>query len=218
MIYTKDMRLEFRSKNALLSMIFFAFLLLVILNMAVGTGKKIDPEMAAGILVVAVVFASILGQSKIFSVEKENHCLEALLISPVSVESIFAGKVAVNFTFMVISEAVIFPLFFVLYGDIYATRLPSLLLVFFLLNLGFSTVGVLFSAIAEGSGKKEFLLPVLVFPALIPVVLGAVKVTGGLFFGKELSELKDSLYLLVAFDLIFLGVCSLLFGYVVREN
>ncbi len=218
LIIKKDLLTEFRKKESLVSMVFFGFLLLVILNIAIGIGREVDGEIAAGILWVSIIFSAVLGLGRVLSQEKENRCIDGLLLSPVESEQIYTAKTAVNFIFMVIAEAVIIPVFFVFYGDRFARHLPMLIVVVLFVNLGFSTVGTLFSAITAGTRRNEVLLPLLLFPVITPLIALAVKVTGSIFEEIPYREYSSWLYIIVAFGLIFSGVSYLLFEYVIKEG
>ncbi len=218
LIVKKDLLAEYRSKESLVSMVFFGFLLLVIMNIALGVGGERDGAAAAGVLWVSVVFSSVLGLGRVFSQEKENRCLDGLLLSPVDAGDIFVAKTVVNFVFMLVAEAVLFPLFFVLYGDGFFTDPLMLIVVALLVNLGFSTAGTLFSAITAGTGRNEVLLPLLLFPLITPLIALAVKVTGRIFDEAPYQEYSSWLHVMLSFGLIFSGVGYLLFEHVVREG
>ncbi len=218
-IIKKDLLMEFRKRESMMSMLFFGFLVLVILNIATGIGKKADPSMSGGILWVAIVFSAVLGLNRIFSHENENRCIDGLLLSPVEPESIFLAKMIVNFIFMIITEIILIPLFFVLYNNNELSRhIPMLVIIVVLLNLGFSSVGTLISAISSGTKRKDIMLPILLFPVLIPLIAATVKSTGELLGGAAIEKYSQWLYLTGAFDLIFFGSSYLLFEYVIREG
>ncbi len=217
-IIKKDLLMELRKRESLVSMLFFGFLVLVILNIATGVDRKLDPSISGGILWVAIVFSAVLGLNRVFSQEKENRCIDGLLLSPVEPESIFLAKVTVNFIFMIITELVLIPLFFVLYNDDFIRYLPMLVVIVLLLNLGFSSVGTLISAISSGTRKGEVILPILLFPVLIPLITAAVKSTGELLGGGAVERYSKWLYLTGAFDLVFFGSSYLLFEYVIKEK
>lgn len=217
-IIKKDLLMELRKRESLVSMLFFGFLVLVILNIAVSIDKKLDPSISGGILWVAIVFSAVLGLNRIFSQENENRCIDGLLLAPVEPESIFLAKVTVNFIFMIIAEIILIPLFFVLYNDEFSRHISMLVVIVLLLNFGFSSVGALISAISSSTRRSEIILPILLFPVLIPLIAAAVKSTGELFGGAVVVKYSKWLYIMGAFDLIFLGSSYLLFEYVIREK
>jgi heme exporter protein B len=217
LIIKKDLRAESRKQEAVISMSFFGFFLLVILNLATPLGSKISPETGAGILWVAISFSSILGLGKTMSREKENRCMEGLLLSPLSVESLFGAKMVVNFFLMLISELSIIPLFFILYGNDFTPSLPMLGLVVFLTNTGFAAIGTLFSAITARTNKNEALLALLFYPVVMPLISITVKVTDMIFQGMSPSEYSSWLYVMAAYSLIFTGLGFLLLRQIIME-
>ena len=213
-----DLQLELRRREALVSMLFFGFLVLVILNIAMGVGRRLEPSMSAGILWVAIIFSSVLGLNRVFSHESENRCIDGLLLSPVDPGTIFLAKMGVNFIFMTVAELILIPLFFALYGTGVPGGLHMFVFIVLLLNIGFSSVGTLISAISSGTRRGDIILPILLFPVLIPLVAATVKSTGELFGGSGVERYSQWLYLTGAFDLIFFGSSYLLFEYVIREG
>jgi len=214
----KDLRIELRKKESLISMAFFGALILVMLNIASGIGKQIDAESGAGILWVAIIFSSVLGLGRVFAREKENGCVAALLLSPITPGEIFAAKAMVNFTLMSLSELVLVPVFYVLFGAQLTAAPLALLPILLLVNLGFSTTGTLISAISAGTRRNEVLLPILLFPLILPLTALAVKATAGAMAAKPLTELLDQLEPMVAFCVIFTAAGYLLFPFAIRED
>jgi heme exporter protein B len=217
LIVKKDIHSEFRKPEAVISMVFFGFLLLVVLNMAIPLGAEVSPETGAGILWVAITFSSVLGLAKTMSREKENRCMDGLLLSPLSAESLFGAKMTVNFILMLMAELSIIPLFFILYGDNFFHSLLMLVLVVLLANTGFAATGTLFSAITAGTNRNEALLPLLFYPVVIPLISITVKVTGMIFQDAGPSEYASWLYVMAAYGLIFTGLGFLLLDKIVTE-
>ncbi len=213
----KDLHAEFRKPEAVISMVFLGFLLLVILNLAIPLGTEVAPETGAGILWVAITFSSVLGLARTMSREKENSCMDGLLLSPMSGEALFGAKMAVNFIFMLVAELSIIPLFFILYGDSFFHSLPMLVLVVLLANTGFAATGTLFSAITAGTNRNEALLPLLFYPVVIPLISITVKVTAMIFQGAGPAEYASWLYVMIAYGFIFSGLGFLLLDQVIRE-
>jgi len=214
----KDLRIELRKKESLISMAFFGALILVMMNIATGTGKQVDAETGAGILWVAILFSSVLGLGRVFAREKENGCLSALLISPVSPEDIFVAKVLVNFTLMTMSELVLVPVFFVLFGAHLSGKIVFLVLILVIVNIGYSAAGTLISAISAATKRNEVMLPILLFPLLLPLISLAIKATASAFDDRPFFELLNQLETMVAFCVIFVAAGYLLFPYAIRED
>lgn len=214
----KDLRIELRKKESLVSMAFFGALILVILNIASGVGKQIDAEAGAGILWVAILFSSVLGLGRVFAREKENGCVAALLISPVSPGEIFVAKALVNFSLMLLAELVLVPVFFVLFGAKLSGGPLALLPILLLVNFGFSATGTLISAISAGTRRNEVLLPILLFPLLLPLTALAVKATSAALAAKPFAALLDQLEPMAAFCVVFAAAGYLLFPFAIRED
>ena len=169
----KDIQLEVRSKDIIFSVLVFGLLVGIVFNFALNVTPQRIGELAAGILWVAFAFAGTLAMNRAFVREKEQGGLEGLLLTPVSRDAIFLGKVLVSFVFMLIVEAVLLPVFAAMLG--FSAFSYSLLLTILLATLGFATVGTLFSAIAVQTRSREIMLPVLFFPIILPVLIGAVE-------------------------------------------
>lgn len=217
-LFRKDLRIELRKKESLVSMAFFGFLVLVILNVALGAGRRVSPEAGAGILWVAVVFSAVLGLGRVFAREKENGCLAALLVSPISPGALFVAKTLVNFALMALSEVLLVPAFYILFGQGLAANIPGLLPSLLLVNVGFSTLGTLLSALTSGTRRNEVLLPILLFPLTLPLVVLAVKATGEALSGRPISEFQAHLETMAAFGLIYSAAGYLLFSFAVQEG
>lgn len=217
MIVWKDLVVELRTKEILSSMLVFSLLVMVIFNFAFQ-GERIDlKRLAPGILWVAFTFAGILGLSRSFIFEKDQHCLEGLLLSPLDGGSIYLGKMLANLVFISIAEAIIFPIFAVFFDFNVFYLVPKLWLVFFLGSLGFSSAGTILSAISVNTRAREVMLPILLFPILVPVIIGAVKSTSSILNGSSLAEISSWLKLLAVFDIIFLVISFLSFDFIIEE-
>ncbi len=217
LIIWKDLTLELRTKEILSSMFVFTLLVVVIFNFAFQ-GEKVDIQrLSSGILWVAFTFAGILGLSRSFVFEKDEHCLEGLLLSPIPRGAIYLGKMLANFVFMVIVEAIIFPIFAVFFDFDILYSIPQLIPVFLLSTLGFASVGTILSAISVNTKTREVMLPVLLFPVMVPVIISAVRSTANVLSGGSFLETFSWLKLLIVFDVIFLVVSFLTFDFVVEE-
>ena len=211
----KDILLELRSKDIIFSVLVFGLLVGIVFNFALNVTPQRIGELAAGILWVAFAFAGTLAMNRAFVREKEQGGLEGLLLTPVSRDAIFLGKVLVSLIFMLIVEAVLLPVFAAMLG--FSALSFSLLLTILLATLGFATVGTLFSAIAVQTRSREIMLPVLFFPIILPVLIGAVEATNQALGGGSGIGLGRWLPLLAVFDALFLVICPWLFSFVVEE-
>jgi heme exporter protein B len=168
-----------------------------------------------GILWVTFTFAGVLGLNRAFALEKDRGCLEGLMLCPVDRSAIYLGKLVGILIFMTAMETISLLIFAVLSNM--PLFLPGLIPIIFLGTLGFATVGTLFSAMAVNTRAREVMLPVLLFPIVVPAIIAAVKATGQVMGGQPLGAAADGLSLLSVFDLIFFVVALLTFEYVIEE-
>jgi heme exporter protein B len=211
----KDILLELRSRDIIVSVLVFGFLVVVVFNFALNVTPRLATELAPGILWVAFAFAGTLAMNRAFVLEKEQGGLEGLLLSPVSRDAIFLGKALVSFLFMLIVEAVLLPVFAALLG--FSAFSFILILTIVLATLGFATVGTLFSAIAVQTRSREIMLPVLFFPIILPVLIAAVEASTQAIGGETSVGWGRWLPLIAVFDALFLVICPWVFSYVVEE-
>ena len=212
-ILWKDIRCELRSKQTWISMGLFALLVLVIFNFAFDLRVDNKAAIAPGALWVAFVFASLLGLGRTIASEQEQGSMDRLLLCPVDRKAIYLAKLLGNMLFIGVVEAVALPIFAALFDVPLFTG--ALLPIVLFGTLGIATIGTLFSAIAAATQARELLLPLLVFPLIVPVVIGAVPATGSLMV-PAVNE-PPWLGMIVAFDVIFLSVSTLMFEYVIEE-
>lgn len=216
-ILWKDLLSELRGKELLSMMSFFSLLVLVIFNFAFEPGSAQIAELGPGILWVAFTFAGVLGLNRSFIMEKENEGLQGMMLCPGDRGVIYLGKMGGNLLFMTLIEALILPFFAVFFNIDLWRILPQLALILLLSTLGFVAVGTLFAAISVHTKSRELLLPVLLLPIVVPVIIAAVKSTGGILAGRPLAEAAGWLNLLVGFDVIYLVVSFLVFESILEE-
>jgi heme exporter protein B len=213
----KDLLLELRRRESLLAMFFFGVLLLFIFQFALDLQPERAAEMAPGLVWLALVFCGTLGLMQLFQPERENHCLDALLLSPIDRAAIFLSKVFFNLILMVLLEIVVLPLFWVLFNVGAWDRLPSVFLYGLLGTVGFCVVGTLFSALTLSARGREILLPLLLLPLLIPVVLATIRGMEIMLRAGDFSESLPWMHLLIGFDVIFATAGILVFEWVVES-
>ncbi|MBI2845274.1 MAG: heme exporter protein CcmB [Chloroflexi bacterium] len=214
-ILGKDLTAEIRSREILSGMFIFALLVILIFNFAFELQRGELASLAAGVLWVTFAFAGVLGLNRSFVLEKDRGSLEGLLLSPVDRGAIYLAKMLGNLIFILVTEAILVPLF--AFVSNLALPLLPLLPVLLLGSLGFSAVGTVFAAMATSTRTREIMLPILLFPVVVPVVIAAVKATEVVFGGRDLSSVADWLRILIAFDVIFTVVSFLTFEYVISE-
>lgn len=213
-IVWKDVVAELRTKEMFSSMLVFSLLVIVIFNFSFDLRVENIAQVAPGVLWVTFAFASTLELNRSLALEMENDCLDGLLLAPMDRSVIYFGKMLGNLIFICTIEALILPIFSVLF-NLNLIR-PPLLLTIFLGTVGFAGVGTLLSAIAVNTRAREVMLPVLLFPIILPVVIAATKATGGILDGLPLGDIAHWLRFLVAFDIIFLVVSYMTFDFVVQ--
>ncbi len=211
----KDLAAELRSRELLSAMLVFALLVILIFNFALELDVKARATVTSGVLWVTFAFAGTLGLNRSMAVEKDRGCLDGLLLAPVDRSAIYFGKMISNLAFMLIVEAVVLPLYSVLYN----TNLfnPGLVGVILLGSIGYVAVGTLLSAMAVQTRTRDVLLPILLFPVVIPVLVAAVKASSGFLQGLDISEISTWINILAVYDVVFIAVAFMTFDYVVEE-
>jgi heme exporter protein B len=216
-IVWKDIVAELRTKEMFSAMFVFAVLVIVVFNFAFDlrvSGERVR-QVAPGALWVAFAFAGVLGLNRAFVMEKDQGCLEGLLLAPVDHSAIYFGKMLSTVLFMLVVEGLMLPVFTVFFGvNLFDLRLA---LVIVLGTVGFAGVGTILSAMTAQTRAREVLLPILLLPVAAPVLIAAVKATAGILDGLALGEIARWLQLLVAFAVIFPAAAFMTFDYVVKE-
>ena len=214
-LFWKDIVLEIRRRESVMSMFFFGVSLLFLFYFAFEIHSDEVSRMAPGLLWLAFMFTGTLVLTHLFQADRDGGCLEALLLAPMDRGAYYLAKVLFNVALMVLLELVVLPLFAVLFNLDYWHLLPALMLYVFLGTVGFCVVGVLFAAVTLKARARELLLPLLLFPLMIPVLLATVRTMEIILRSGTLQELLPWLRLLIGFDVIFLVLGFLLFEYVV---
>lgn len=211
----KDLQAEFRSRELFSAMLVFSLLIILIFNFALELNVETRRSVTAGVLWATFAFAGTLGLNRSMAIEKDRGCLDGLLLAPVDRSAIYFGKVISNLAFMLIVEIIVLPVYSVLYNiNLFQ---PGLLLVILLGSIGYVGVGTLLSTMSVQTRTRDILLPILLFPVVIPVLLAAVKASSGFLEGLEISEILLPLNLLIAYDIIFIAVAFMVFDNVVEE-
>ena len=214
-IVRKDLTAELRSFELVSAMLVFSLLVIIIFNFALELDVKVRQSVTAGVLWTTFAFAGTLGLNRSMSTEKDRGCMDGLLLAPVDRSAIYFGKALSNLVFMLLVEAIVLPVYSMLY-NINLFRF-DLLGVILLGSIGYTAVGTLLSAMSVQTRTREVLLPILLFPVAIPVLLAAVKASGGLLAGAEFSEVLTPLNILIVYDVVFIAVAFMVFDYVVEE-
>ncbi|MGB9880436.1 MAG: heme exporter protein CcmB [Anaerolineae bacterium] len=214
-ILRKDILTELRSKETLSSLSAFALMVIVIFNFAFELRVDNVRQIAPGVLWVALAFAGVLAFNRSFLLEREEGCIEGLMLTPMDRSVIYVGKLLANILFMLLAEALILPVFAALF-DVSMLNI-ALWLILLLGTIGFAAAGTLFAAMAVNIRAREVMLPILLFPIAVPVFIAATKSTAQILDGQPISEIYIWLRLLLAFDIIFIVIALLSFEYVLEE-
>jgi len=217
LIARKDLAIEFRTRSAFLSAVVFALIALVIFYFSWDPTAVSATDLAPGVLWVVFTFSGLLGLHRSFGVEAADRAIDGLLTSPVSRESIFLGKALANLIFVGSIQIVAIPALVIFYNlPLGAAALP-LIGIAVLAAIGLVAVGTLFSAMAVNTRLAELLLPMLALPFFVPIVIAASQSTAKLLSGRPVAEAAAWLKLLLAFDIIFLTVCTLAYPFTVED-
>jgi heme exporter protein B len=212
----KDLRIEWRSKEAINSMLFFALLVVVLFSLAFDPRGSFSQNIAGGVLSVATMFASVSALNQAWAREIRHQVLDAQRMAPTSGSDLFLAKVIANFLFVSIVQLVLAPVFLVMYnlrvqgdGWLLAVVLP-------LGTWALVANGTFFAALSIRSRNRELLLPLILFPIFIPALLAMVQATTSILTGE--SDPSLWIKLLVGYDIIFTTVSLLLFEVVLHAE
>ncbi|MFZ5880602.1 MAG: heme exporter protein CcmB [Chloroflexota bacterium] len=215
-IIQKDLTAEFRSRELFSAMLVFSLLVIIIFNFALELDIEVRKSVAAGVLWATFAFAGTLGLNRSMAVEKDRGCMDGLLLAPVDRSAIFFGKAISNLVFMLIVEAIVLPVYALLYNEMRILQ-PGFLGVILLGSIGYIAVGTMLAAMSVQTRMREILLPILLFPIAIPVLLAAVKASNGLLTDAKLPEILMPLSILIVYDVIFTAIAYMVFDAVVEE-
>ena len=214
----KDALIEWRSRARFNAVIFFAVLTLLLFSFSVGAQVALLGRLAPGFFWLAVLLASVLALAESMRVETDSHAMEGLLLLPVNPATLFLAKACSSSAFLSLLGWLLLPICVALYGV--SLRLPHALAWFALVNaLGagaISAPGTLYAALSMQARARDILLPLLLFPILIPGLVAAVKTTTLIMQGDPMGEFGTWMALLVAFNVVYWGLCACLFGRVVQ--
>jgi heme exporter protein B len=210
-IAAKDLAIEFRTRSAFLSALVLTLLSIVIFYFAWDPTAIAAADLAPGVLWVTFAFSGLLGMHRSFGVEQHDGAMEALLVAPIPRESIFLGKAAANLVFVLGVQAMALPAVALFYNLPVGSAALPLVAVMVLAAVGLVAVGTLLGGMTANTRMAELLLPVLALPFFVPVVLPAAKMTALLLAGRPIAEALPWLRILLAYDLVFTYLCTLVF-------
>lgn len=217
----KDLRQEFRTREMLTSMGIYAFLVIIVYGAALAlTARGMDiAHMGGGLLWVLIVFTSLLGLGRSFAHEKEQGCMEGILLVPLDRSVVFLAKATANVIFMLAVEIIAVPLFYFFFmtGEPAAPTLPAIVAPLVVGTIGMAGVGTMLSTITMNTRSKDVLLAVLFIPLIYPLLFACVTATTAAITGAELwtDLFVMPLVLAAAYDVVMLLVCWVLYDFVV---
>lgn len=219
-LLSKDLQREFRTKDMLSSMAIYALLVLVVYGAALSqTGRQFDIlQMSGGLLWALIVFTSLLGLNRSFSYEKNDGCLEGILLVPLDRSVIFLAKATSNLVFLLAVEIVVLPLFyfFFLTTTSPAPTWPMMLIPLLIGTIGIAGIGTLLSTITVNTRGKDVLLAVLFIPLIFPLLYACVSATTVVVAGGDIEGVfMNSLLLAGGYDLVMVLLSWVLYDFAV---
>jgi heme exporter protein B len=217
LVARKDLAIEFRTRTAFFSALVFAVLAICIFYFTWDESVISPGERAPGVLWVVLTFSALLGLQRSFDLEEHERGIDALLVSPISRESIYLGKAIGNLLFLGAIQLVTIPALALFYNLHVGRPLVVVSGIVVLAMIGIVAVGTLFSAMAVNTRLAELLLPMLSLPFFVPILLNAAQASTRVLGGRPLSESWPLLKILIAFDLVFVVACTLVFPLTLEE-
>lgn len=216
-VVRKDLLVELRSKQRLATMGGFAVLVGVLFNYALDQTLVAPQDIAAGLIWMTLVFAGVMGVGRTFELEAEDGAFQGVLLSPIPRDALYLGKVVSNFVLVAAVVLLVLGVFGLFFQLDYGNHPVALVGILALGALGFVSLATLFGAVSSGTTLGDTLLPILVFPLLVPMVVFGASATGRLLQGRPVSEVEGQLRMLAAFAVLATAVGAALFRFVVED-
>ena len=216
-LLAKDLLIEWRTRARLNALIFFALATLLLFSFAVGPDTKVLARNAGGYLWLALLFASVLSLGESFRVEQENLTLDGLRLAPADARAIFLSKAVGNTLLLTGLGVLLVPVMVALYSVNVTMGVGPLATTLLLGCMAISAPGTVYSAIASNARARDVLLPLLLFPLIIPALLAAAKATSLVLQGDPMNQLGSWFGLLFGFNLIYWGLGFVLFPRVIED-
>ena len=216
-ILWKDLVVELRTLERTLSMGAFAVMVGILFNFALDPALVRMQDVAAGLIWMTIVFGGLLGLGRTFVLEDQDGAFQGVLMSPAPKDAVYLGKVAANFVIVWVMTVIVLAIFGLFFNLGYGAHPFVLIGVIALGILGFVALGTLFSALSSRTTMGETLLPILLFPLLVPMVIYGVSATARLMADRPVAEVAGNLRMLGAFALMGVFAGAALFRFVVEE-
>jgi heme exporter protein B len=217
LVLRKDVLQEWRTRSRFAAVFGFGFVTLLLFSFASGADSNALRADAGGYLWLAMLLMSTLSLGESFRVEVQNHAMEGLLLLPTDPRAIYYGKAVGNVLVLALLGVLLVPLTIALYDLHVRMGVPTLVGVILLGTAGLCAPGTLYAALASRARGRDVMLPLLLFPLVVPAMLAAVRATCIVLEGDPMGQLGGWVGLLVAFDAIYWSLCGLLFGRVVED-
>jgi heme exporter protein B len=211
----KDLLLEVRNREIVVSILVFSGLVFIIFNFAIELTTVNRDTVGPGVLWVAFIFAAILGLNRSFIIEKDGNALEGMMLSPIGRDTILVGKTLGNLLFMLAALVVLFPVFTALFNV--NVLKPEIIVIAALSTIGLATIGTMFAALSVNTRAREIMLPVLFLPIAVPILIAAVEGTAQVTQGGSWSEAAEWFQVLGAFDIVFVIAALLTFQFLLED-
>ena len=203
-ITVKDLRAEFRTKEAINASLAFAIVILLLFSFAFDPELETTQEMSGGLLWIVFAFAGTLILNRSFARELPNDCLDALIAAPISGPALFLGKALANYVLVMVVELISLPVFGIFNNVHWTSQFWELMLVLALGTWGLTVIGTIFSALTVNIRLREVMLPMLTYPILVPALMAAMKLTTDLVMGKPIGpDTVAWLKLLIGFNVMY---------------
>jgi len=213
----KDLLIELKSRETILSMFLFSVIVILIFNFAFEGDIKTITKLSPGLMWTTFLFFGVLGLNRSFTLEKENNSLQGTLLAPVDRSVIYLSKFISNLIFVLFVELISLPLFAIFLNVNLFENFSNLWLILLLGTIGFISVGTLFSAISVNTKMREVMLPLLLFPISTPAFIASVKCTSAILRNRPIETYSNWLGILILFDVVFFVTSFLIFEFVVEE-
>jgi heme exporter protein B len=213
----KDLLIEWRTRARLNALVFFALSTLLLFSFALGPDTKLLERNAGGYLWLAILFASTLSLGESFRIEAENACMDGLRMAPADARAIFLSKAVGNTLLLVLLGGLLIPVMVALYGVRVVLGVEHVLATLVLGCMALAAPGTVYAAIASNARARDVLLPLLLFPLIVPALLAAAKGMMLVLQGDPMDQLRSWYGLLGGFNLIYWGLGFLLFPRVIED-
>jgi heme exporter protein B len=216
-VFRKDLLLEWQGRSRASAVLFFSAMTLLLFSFAVGPNREVLARHAPGYLWLALMLSSVLSLGESFRVETEDDALEGMRLLPVDPRALFFGKAVSNFLLLLGLGLLLVPASLVLYSAEVRGSIPLLLATVALGTAGLAAPGTLYAAMTSRARGRDVLLPLLLFPLVVPVLLASVKATSLAFTGDPMGQGPSWLGVLLCFDVVYWTLPAILFGRVIED-